>query len=357
MKRLSRDVRECLNKARESAILAVGTYNQPGTVFRSGGYIVLMVTAWTALFHGIFLRDKVKPFHVKTRKDNYIRYEIIDGDYKAWELSECVRQFYKGQDTPERKNLEFFIGLRNKIEHRNTPELDDSIFGECQALLFNFETLMEKEFGFSNALNDSLAVSLQFSRVTPEGKSRALRELQSRNYPSVKKYVEKFRSGLSSDIEQSMEYSFRVFLIPKTGNHANTSDVAMEFINVSALDDTAKGEIEQAITLLKTKETAVAHPGQMKPGQIAEKVNQQLGFKFGTHEHTLCWKYFKIRPPSNAQDPKECDIRYCQYDVPHGDYIYTDEWVEKLVTELSNKEKRIELLGKDPLAPPEETDS
>ena len=180
MKRLSRDVRECLQKARESAILAVGTYNQPGTVFRSGGYIMLMVAAWTALFHAIFLRDSIKPFYVKVRKGNYVRYEEIDGEWKAWELSECIRQYYKGNTTAERKNLEFIVGLRNRIEHRSMPELDDSIFGECQALLFNFEALIEREFGIPYAINDSLAVTLQFSRVTPEGKARSLRELQAK---------------------------------------------------------------------------------------------------------------------------------------------------------------------------------
>ena len=316
---------------------------------------MLMVTAWTALFHAIFLREKTKPFYVKEKKGRYVRYEEIDGEWKAWELSECIRQYYKGTTPPARKNLEFFVGLRNKIEHRNMPELDDSIFGECQALLFNFEDLVEKEFGNQHVLNESLAVTLQFSRITPEGKSKALRELQSENYPSVKNYVERFRSSLSTDVEQSMEFSFRVFLIPKTGNHANTSDVAMEFINVSSLDEVAKAEFEQAVTLLKTRETAVAHPGQMKPGQVAEKVKKRLGFKFGTHDHTLCWKHFEVRPLSDAEDPRQCDIRYCQYDVPHGDYIYTDEWVEKLVSELSNKDRRIKILGKDPLPPTEET--
>ena len=141
MKGLPREVLSTLAKARESALLAVGIYNRPGTEFRSGGYIVLMVIAWTALFHAIFLKMGLKPFHVKLRRGKYIRYEKVDGDNKAWELAECVRQFYGNKNTPARKNLEFFVGLRNKIEHRTMPYLDDQIFGECQALLLNFEDL------------------------------------------------------------------------------------------------------------------------------------------------------------------------------------------------------------------------
>lgn len=54
MRGLPYNVKNCLNKARESALLAVETYNKPATSFKSGGYIVLMCIAWTSLFHAIF---------------------------------------------------------------------------------------------------------------------------------------------------------------------------------------------------------------------------------------------------------------------------------------------------------------
>lgn len=142
MRGLPNDVKAALAKAKESALLAVETYNRPGISFRSGGYIILMVVAWTSLFHAIFLKNNVKPFHVEVKKERYVRYVKIDGDNKAWELAECVKQFYKDQNPPVRKNLEFFVGLRNKIEHRSMPQLDDQLFGECQALLLNFEALI-----------------------------------------------------------------------------------------------------------------------------------------------------------------------------------------------------------------------
>jgi len=65
MARLAREVAIHLEKARESAFLAVETYNRPRTSFRSGGYIVLMCIAWTALFHAIFFKRNVKPFYRK----------------------------------------------------------------------------------------------------------------------------------------------------------------------------------------------------------------------------------------------------------------------------------------------------
>lgn len=54
MKGLPLQVKSCLDKALDSALLAVETYNKPAVKFKSGGYIVLMCIAWTSLLHGIF---------------------------------------------------------------------------------------------------------------------------------------------------------------------------------------------------------------------------------------------------------------------------------------------------------------
>ena len=60
-----------------------------------------------------------------------------------------------------RKNLEFFIGLRNRIEHRHARQdvnLALAVGGHAQALLLNFEE--ELTAGFSN--DYSLATVLRF---------------------------------------------------------------------------------------------------------------------------------------------------------------------------------------------------
>ena len=52
---------------------------------------------------------------------------------------------------------------QNKIEHRYYPELDPALYGECQAMLMNFEDVLVKEFGLDMALLDKVGVALQFS--------------------------------------------------------------------------------------------------------------------------------------------------------------------------------------------------
>ena len=62
-KRLSRNVKELLDKSIDSATQAISTYNDPRSTFRTGNFTVLMVIAWTSLVHAYFEREKVKYFY------------------------------------------------------------------------------------------------------------------------------------------------------------------------------------------------------------------------------------------------------------------------------------------------------
>lgn len=158
-----------LESSIDAALLAVEVYNKPRTAFRSEAYIAMMVIAWTRLFHEYFNATIGDKYYYKKNK----QYEQIDGERKAWELSTCILEYGKLRE-PVKKNLEFFIRLRNKIEHRHIDkrEVDVLIFGECQALLYNFENTLINLFGEQYALSESLVYTLQFSHLrTPEQNS------------------------------------------------------------------------------------------------------------------------------------------------------------------------------------------
>src|SRR2546428_6294467 len=108
MRGLPTRVRQFINKAREAATLAVDVYNRPATSFRTSAYVVLMIIAWTALFHAIFERRKIAYYY---RKKNSRRFLRVDGDRKAWELMTCLGEYYRDKNPPIRKNLEFFVDL------------------------------------------------------------------------------------------------------------------------------------------------------------------------------------------------------------------------------------------------------
>jgi len=342
---LPRIVKSLLNKARESAILAVETYNKPGTVFRSRAYIVLMQIAWTSLFLAVFHRRGMKPYY---RKKGSRRFERVDGEPKAWDLSECIRQYWKGYDNAVAQNLRFFIGLRNKVEHRELPELDIEVFGECQALLFNFEEMLNKEFGAKYALNESLAVSLQFSQMRKAEKMGAIRQLMKPVADNVADFIQKFRSSLSDDIFGDMAYSYRVFLLPNIGSHRSRDSVAVEFIPYETSDPEQMAKYEKMIALVKEKHIPVVNLGKFRPSDVAKQVAQMLSprRKFTVTSHTKCWHYYKVRPSKGSGNPAQCKVDYCQYDEVHRDYVYTDKWVEFLVAELQDDEKCRTILGK-----------
>ena len=78
MRGLPRQAKGALDKARDSALLGVEVYNKPAVKFKSGGYITLMIIAWTSLFHAIFFKRKLKPFY---RKESG-RFVKVESDFK-----------------------------------------------------------------------------------------------------------------------------------------------------------------------------------------------------------------------------------------------------------------------------------
>lgn len=333
MRGLPYEVKALVQKARESALLAVETYNRPTATFRSGAYIVLMVIAWTSLLHAVFLRKRMKPFY---RKKNSTRYERIDGEPKRWELKECLQQYYKGDNPAVRRNLEFFIGLRNKIEHCSLSQVDPEVFGECQAMLLNFDTLLTSEFGDRYAIRGGLTFALQFANSAPRVQSTEAAKFQAKAFNAVKEYVNDFRSSLSTDVQSDLAYSFRVYLVPKIGGHASKDAVAVEWIKYDASKPEEMKQYEKVVAMIKPKEVQVANLGLLKPTRVANEVGKRLGRRFTTYDHKLCYEHFHVRPPGGAAEPSACNAQFCVYDDLHRDYGYKPEWVEFLSEKLAD---------------------
>lgn len=332
MRGLPYEVKALLQKARDSALLAVETYNRPTATFRSGAYTILMIIAWTSLFHAMFIRKGVKPYY---RKPGSTRYQKVDGDNKRWELKECLQQHFGGNNPAARKNLEFFIGLRNKIEHCSLAQLDPEIFGECQALLLNFESMLVAEFGDRHAIRGGLSFALQFSRG-PARSAGTTASAEQRTFRDIKKYIDGFRSGLSTEVQSDLAYSFRVYLVPKIGNHASADAIAVEFVKYDPTKPEEMKQYEKVVAMIKPKEVRVANLGLLKPSQVIIEVKAKLGKPFSIWDHKAAYEHFNARPSKGALDPAACDTRYCQYDDVHKDYCYRPEWVEFLASRLKD---------------------
>lgn len=59
-----------LENSRNSALTAVETYNRPNSKFRIENYIILMVIAWTKLFHAYFQATIGEKYFYKEKMDD-----------------------------------------------------------------------------------------------------------------------------------------------------------------------------------------------------------------------------------------------------------------------------------------------
>lgn len=323
-----------LESSIDSALTAVETYNRPRSQFRVENYIVLMVLAWTKLFHAFFQATIGERYFYKNRNG---RYKIVDGERKAWELKECIKEYQNQHDGYPMlskaviSNLELFIGLRNKIEHRywDSASLDILLFGECQSLLYNYENLVTIIFGEDYAINTCLAYALQFSHLRANEQIKAQRSLLSNDMKDIKKYIDKYRTDLEQEVFDSQEYSIKLLQIPKISN-TKRCELAVEFVNWDTLSTEDKENYEKVSTIIKDKLVVqqVSNANMLKPTDVIKKVKEQIPFNMTISDHTMLWKTFHVRPLQKSDAKFNTKQKYCLYDEPHKDYLYTDEWVD-----------------------------
>ncbi len=348
MKRLPKQVKSCLDKALDSALLAVETYNKPAVKFKSGGYIILMCIAWTSLFHAIFIRNKIKPIY----KEKNGRYKKVDGELWFWELKTCASKYFPDANSPIRKNIEFFIPLRNKLEHKFLPEIDANIFAECQSLLLNFDKIVEKEFGAKYCLRESLSFALQ---LFPSAENLGAAVQGNKDYESLMTFITQYRSTITPEILNSGEYAFKAFLI-QVANHKSKDALPIQFYPYDKMSDEDKKTVERIAALIKDKYIPVANDDKIKPNVVVERVQQALGNpqvlrgkrkvdKFNITTHTRCWKKYHVRPKNNSPHPELTDSRYCVYDSMNENYGYTQAWVDFLIEKMQDEAEYESLSG------------
>ena len=75
----------------------------------------------------------------------------------------------------------------------------------------------------------------------------------------------------------------------------------------------------------------VSNANLLKPGAVIRAIETKTGVKLSQNDHTLLWKTFRVRPPASSEAKFETVSKFCIYDEPHNDYLYTDEWVTFIV--------------------------
>jgi hypothetical protein len=321
--------------SKAEALLAVEFYNTTGERRSLEGFVVHMHLAWTYLLHARLAQSSVDYRYWHKRPDGRRCLVRVDGEPKTWDLAHCVRERWPTPNAPERRNLEFFIGLRNRIEHRYQEAIGLAVAGHAQAMIVNYENELVRAFGPDEGLGRRLRFPVFVSSITAEGID-AVKRIRARIPARVLRYISEFHDGLEAGIAEDPRFEFRVHLVPQVGPKGD-ADLAVKFVQLKDLDPVARASLESlgktGLVAKQVKHEPVQNLGRYKPHAVVERVAAEVG-SFNMADHTAAWKRHGVRPSRGASDPAATDARYAVWDEPHGDYLYTQAWVAKLIKEV-----------------------
>ena len=214
-------------KAREAALSAIRTYNDPHTTFKSETFIVLMVIAWTYLMHAYFRGKGVEYRYFTQSAKRRVFDRTKRGAYKYWELEQCLNCAESPIDKDTANNLRFLIGLRHEVEHEGSQALDSHLSARYQACALNFNHYISELFGARFSLDHQLAHSIQFMRFKPPLEKGPPDKLPKR----VQAYISEFDGVLTHDEYNSDRYAYRLLFKKKLVNRPSQADEVVEFID------------------------------------------------------------------------------------------------------------------------------
>jgi len=336
----------------DEACLAARLYNDPSEPRSFESFVVHMHLAWLYLLHAILMRDGVDTrYRDPARPRRLVR---VDGEAKTWELAKCVKYHWPTETDPVRANIEFFIALRNKIEHRYShfqTALMLAVGGHSQALMLNFDEELRKQFGEGYSLAARLRFPVFVGTFTPEGEN-TLRVLHSKLPASLRKFLATYQAGLDTATRDDRRFELRLRVALELAQRG--ADVpSIQFTRLDDMTEQERIAIEEmgrkGHVVVREQRRSVQHLDWLKPSEATTQVANQIPFRFNSHHFTLTWRKLKVRPSTGDTKPERTEEKYCIYDRAHRDYVYSVAYVNKLVRDLSTEAGYLATLGLDPI--------
>lgn len=338
-----------LGAARDEAALAVRLYNDAAEARACEGFVVHMHVAWLYLLHARFIQGGID-YRYRDR-DKPSRFVRVDGEAKRWELSRCALERWPDGADPVRKNLEFFIALRNEIEHRPVRanlNLALAVSGHAQALLLNFEDELTSTFGSEYSLATLLRFPVFIGSFTTEG-AEALRHLRDRLPATLRRFIADFHDGLSDDLASDSRFELRLRVVLEQAKREPDA-LAIQFTRWDDLTDEQKkiaAELgKRGQTIIREQKRAIVGHGLLKPREAEQSVAATVPYVFNSHHFLRAWQIKGIRPARGGAFPERTDERYCIYDALSSSYGYTGAWVKWLIKECNTAEGFKRVTGK-----------
>ncbi|MFD8301485.1 DUF3644 domain-containing protein [Streptomyces sp. NPDC059690] len=335
-----------LQESRRQACSAIDFYNRPGDKGSYLDFVVHMHLAWQNLLHADFEKSGIDFTH--KGKDGKVL-KTKDGDKKTWELMRCAEEAYEEHD-PIRKNIEFFVGIRNKIEHRFQKSLIIATGARAHALVINFESELVRRFGPEFSLSSELRFPVFVQSLTPEGVEEQ-RKLRNKLPAAVKSYITRFEAKLDEAVKDSERYEYRVLLTPLKGPKSD-ADLAVTFLKADSLTDEEREDLtarsRTGTVIITEKQRDIYLKDALSPAKACAAIAERLPFVFQQHHFTAMWKKHGVRPPASDLNRARTDTSYCLYNMAHDNYVFTKAYIDRCVKEIDTREKFISFFGKEP---------
>src|SRR5579883_707186 len=188
---MAKGYRYYLAVAKQEALLACDLYNEPRQPRSFELFVVHMETAWQNLFHAV--------------------QSELGGEDLGWDLRRLVEAHLPNVQDPIRRNIEFFIGLRERIEHKLTPRqlrsLETVVSGKALAYLRDFDAYLVREFGERQSLGSSLRFPVFLSSLARDA-PEMLQDSYRRVPAAARKFIERFDAETVEDVRLDPAYDF-----------------------------------------------------------------------------------------------------------------------------------------------------
>ncbi len=332
-----------LQHGRHAAVAAIRAWNDPVATFRTETFALLFVTSWNSIAIAMLQRAGAEWRDL----DESGTPRLIDGRERAMETGQLVAAAWPGaRHLGLRRNVEFWIGLRNHVAHRHLPALDAAVIPQAQAGLLNLETVLAEEFGDEYALGQTLSVPLQLSGFRDPTLLTSLKKLQSSLPLDVQAYLAQ-QATLNEDIVDDPSYMMRVTFIPAVPVSGRNPDAVAYFVRPGEVTEDLSLALKEYVVLPK-----VIRPPRpsLIATQVVDAVQDRIPYRFTVTMHTAASRRLGARPSSPDADQTATDARYCEYVTSVKRHLYNEAWIDRLVAQLSTAEGFREATGFEPHA-------
>jgi hypothetical protein len=333
---------EQLQHARAAALAALRIWNDPIATFRTGSFSLNLVTAWNSLAIAILQKGGTEWREL----DDTGQPTLLGELEKSKGTSELVEDAFGGPENRGlRENVESWIAIRNSVAHRHLPGLDLIVIPLAQASLLNFEEQLATVFGKGFALGGALSVPLQLTGFRDPGVLKSVKALQ-RSLPLDIQSLLNGIGGGDEDLLRDPTFMLRVAFIPAVPPSGRSPDAVAYFARPGEVPEELAAALHEYVVLPK-----VIRPPRpnLIATQVVDEVQRRIRFRFTTAMHTEATRSLGVRARPEQGGPDKVDERYCEYVSSVKRHLYNKDWVERLVSELSDPDRFEVVTGRTPI--------